>query len=314
VFGGGGGVIVPAEIKELHDYGVTRIFSPEDGQRLGPAGDDQRDRRACDSDLAGTLPARSRAARGLAHSSARTRWRDSITGLENERVPAQLRTRARSRRRRRDGADARHHRHRRRGKSSLTDELVRRFRLDQRDALRIAIISIDPSRRKSGGALLGDRIRMNAIEHPNIYMRSLATRDAGSEISKALPDIIAACKVAGFDLVIVETSGHRAGRRGDRSPRRCVALRHDAGGSARQASSRRSTCWTSPTSWPSTSSTARARRTLCATSASSSSATAKRSGRRPTRCRCSAPLHRASTTTASRRYIRPWCASSRKKD
>ena len=93
------------------------------------------------------------------------------------------------------------------GKSSLTDELVRRFRLDQRDALKIAIISIDPSRRKSGGALLGDRIRMNAIEHPNIYMRSLATRDAGNEISKALPDVMAACKVAGFDLVIVETSG-----------------------------------------------------------------------------------------------------------
>src|SRR5205814_4227826 len=93
------------------------------------------------------------------------------------------------------------------GKSSLTDELVRRLRLDQQDKLRIAIISIDPSRRKSGGALLGDRIRMNAIEHPNIYMRSLATRDAGSEISQALPDVIAACKVAGFDLVIVETSG-----------------------------------------------------------------------------------------------------------
>ncbi len=93
------------------------------------------------------------------------------------------------------------------GKSSLTDEIVRRFRLDQQDRLRIAIVSIDPSRRKSGGALLGDRIRMNAIEHPNIYMRSLATRDAGSEVSRALPDVIAACKVAGFDLVIVETSG-----------------------------------------------------------------------------------------------------------
>jgi methylmalonyl-CoA mutase len=93
------------------------------------------------------------------------------------------------------------------GKSSLTDELVRRFRLDQRDALSIAILSIDPSRRKSGGALLGDRIRMNAIDAPNIYMRSLATRDAGSEIAKALPEAIAACKAAGFDLVIVETSG-----------------------------------------------------------------------------------------------------------
>jgi methylmalonyl-CoA mutase len=93
------------------------------------------------------------------------------------------------------------------GKSSLTDELVRRFRFDQDDRLRIAILSIDPSRRKSGGALLGDRIRMNAIQHDNIYMRSLATRDTGTEISKALPDAIAACKVAGFDLIVVETSG-----------------------------------------------------------------------------------------------------------
>jgi methylmalonyl-CoA mutase len=93
------------------------------------------------------------------------------------------------------------------GKSSLTDELVRRLRLDQDDQLRLAVISVDPTRRKSGGALLGDRIRMNAINHPNVFMRSLATRDAGSEISQALPDVIAACKVAGFDLIVVETSG-----------------------------------------------------------------------------------------------------------
>ncbi|MGZ5252473.1 MAG: methylmalonyl-CoA mutase family protein, partial [Caldimonas sp.] len=97
------------------------------------------------------------------------------------------------------------------GKSSLTDELIRRLRLDQRDALQVAVISIDPSRRKSGGALLGDRIRMNAIQPwsdgPRVFMRSLATRDFGSEISAALPDVLAAVKVAGFDLVIVETSG-----------------------------------------------------------------------------------------------------------
>jgi methylmalonyl-CoA mutase len=97
------------------------------------------------------------------------------------------------------------------GKSSLTDELVRRLRLDQGDKFNIALISIDPSRRKSGGALLGDRIRMNAINPwstgPRVYMRSLATREAGSEISQALPHAIAACKVAGFDIVIVETSG-----------------------------------------------------------------------------------------------------------
>ncbi|MCW5593506.1 MAG: methylmalonyl-CoA mutase, partial [Burkholderiales bacterium] len=93
------------------------------------------------------------------------------------------------------------------GKSSLTDELIRRFRLDQDDALKIAVIAVDPSRKRTGGALLGDRIRMNAISHPNIYMRSLATRDTGSEISKALPEAIAACKLAGFDLIIAETSG-----------------------------------------------------------------------------------------------------------
>lgn len=97
------------------------------------------------------------------------------------------------------------------GKSSLTDELIRRLRLDQNDQLRVAVISIDPSRRKSGGALLGDRIRMNAInpwsQGQRVFMRSLATREFGSEISKALPEVIAACKVAGFDLIVVETSG-----------------------------------------------------------------------------------------------------------
>jgi methylmalonyl-CoA mutase len=100
----------------------------------------------------------------------------------------------------------------------LTDELIRRLRLDCADSLRIAVISIDPSRRKSGGALLGDRIRMNAISPwttqesngesgQRVFMRSLATRDFGSEISLALPDVIAACKVTGFDLILVETSG-----------------------------------------------------------------------------------------------------------
>jgi methylmalonyl-CoA mutase len=93
------------------------------------------------------------------------------------------------------------------GKSSLADELVRRFRLDQDDRLRIAVLAVDPSRRKSGGALLGDRIRMNAINTPKVFMRSLATRATGTEVSAALGDAIAACKVAGFDLVLVETSG-----------------------------------------------------------------------------------------------------------
>ena len=207
VFGGGGGVIVPAEIKELHDYGVTRIFSPEDGQKLGLQGMINEIVAAADADLAHDLPGSLKALTD-GDRFARTRaLARLITGLEAGAVPAKVRAEMLAAAGKATVATLGITGTGGAGKSSLTDELVRRFRLDQRDTLRIAIISIDPSRRKSGGALLGDRIRMNAIEHPNIYMRSLATRDAGSEISRALPDVIAACKVAGFDLVVVETSG-----------------------------------------------------------------------------------------------------------
>lgn len=209
VFGGGGGVIVPAEIRDLADHGV-RIFSPEDGQRMGLAGMIGEMVMRCDRDLTGAAPKRLDAVRGHDESN----WRalaQLITALENGQADAKLKAALH------DAASgakvpvlgitgtggA--------GKSSLTDELIRRLRLDQDDALRIAVISIDPSRRKSGGALLGDRIRMNAIgpwqQGPRVFMRSLATREAGSEISAALPDVIAACKAAGFDLVVVETSG-----------------------------------------------------------------------------------------------------------
>ena len=211
VFGGGGGVIVASEIEELHAYGVTRIFSPEDGQRLGLQGMINEIVSACDVDLSHDLPADLAALKdGNAYLANKSLAR-MITGLEAGTVPAKLRDellRAAEASKApvlgitgTGGA----------GKSSLTDELIRRFRLDQDDKLRIAVISIDPSRRKSGGALLGDRIRMNAIhsdgKSSNIYMRSLATRDAASEISEALPDALAACKVAGFDLIVVETSG-----------------------------------------------------------------------------------------------------------
>jgi methylmalonyl-CoA mutase len=207
VFGGGGGVIVPAEIDALHAYGVTRIFSPEDGQKLGLQGMINEIVAAADVDLAQRIPAsidELRSGDRFARAGALAR---TITALEAGAAPPAFveATRAAAAAAKTPvlgitgtgGA----------GKSSLTDELVRRFRLDQRDRTRIAILSIDPSRRKSGGALLGDRIRMNAIGTPNIYMRSLATRGAGSEISNALPDAIAACRTAGFDLVIVETSG-----------------------------------------------------------------------------------------------------------
>ena len=210
VFGGGGGVIVPAEIRELHDYGVGRIYSPEDGQRMGLQGMIGEMVMRCDKDISGYAPKKIEAIQGQTEAA----WRalaQLITALENGQADAKLvkavQTAAAAKKTPVLGITGTGGA----GKSSLTDELIRRLRLDQDDALRVAVISIDPSRRKSGGALLGDRIRMNAIGpwagQQRIFMRSLATRDTGSEISAALPDVIAACKAAGFDLVIVETSG-----------------------------------------------------------------------------------------------------------
>jgi isobutyryl-CoA mutase len=213
VFGGGGGVIIASEVRALAERGV-RIYSPEDGQRMGLRGMIGDMLMRADRALAargkpgvdGTTLAALAAIQG--HSDGA--WRalaQLISALEAGHVSEPLRAAAQGCKvpvlgvTGTGGA----------GKSSLTDELVRRLRLDQGDALHIAIISIDPSRKRSGGALLGDRIRMNAIapwqDGARVYMRSLATRDAGSELSAALPDVIAAVKVAGFDLVIVETPG-----------------------------------------------------------------------------------------------------------
>ncbi|OYT90690.1 MAG: methylmalonyl-CoA mutase [Burkholderiales bacterium PBB3] len=210
VFGGGGGVIVPSEIAELQAYGVTRIYSPEDGQRMGLAGMIGEMVMRCDKDLTALAPSRVEAIQGHTEQS----WRalaQLLTALEASTVDkafqAVLSAGAATKKIAVVGITGTGGA----GKSSLTDELIRRLRLDQNDSLRVAVISIDPSRRKSGGALLGDRIRMNAIspwqQGPRVFMRSLATRDFGSEISQALPDVIAACKVAGFDLIVVETSG-----------------------------------------------------------------------------------------------------------
>ncbi|WP_291989182.1 fused isobutyryl-CoA mutase/GTPase IcmF [Candidatus Accumulibacter sp. ACC007] len=207
VFGGGGGVIVPSEIDELHAYGVARIYSPEDGQSMGLQGMINDVAEHSDFDLAALAPLDPEVVLTTLKGGDRRQLAQVITALENGVYSAALRKKIV------DAAaglkvpmlgitgtgGA--------GKSSLTDELVRRFRLDQSDRIKLAIISIDPSRKRTGGALLGDRIRMNAIEHANIYMRSLATRETGSELSAALPEVLAACKLAGFDLVIVETSG-----------------------------------------------------------------------------------------------------------
>src|SRR5205809_3641794 len=199
----GGGVIVADEIRELQAYGGARIYTPEDGQKMGLQGMINDMLASCDEDLSQHAPNELNGVkRGDRRGLARL-----ITALENGATELKLREQMLKE------ADAlsvpvlgvtgtggs--------GKSSLADELVRRFRLDQEDRLDIAILAVDPSRRKSGGALLGDRIRMNAIAGSRVFMRSLATRGAEAEISKGVPDVIAACKVAGFDLVVVETSG-----------------------------------------------------------------------------------------------------------
>jgi len=203
VFGGGGGVIVADEIRELQSYGVARIYSPEDGQKMGLQGMINDMLARCDEDLSRHAP-RDLGALKAGDRRALARF---LTGLENGAADPVLRAQMLKE----AGAIAvptlgvtgtggs--------GKSSLTDELVRRFRLDQRDGIDVAVLAVDPSRRKSGGALLGDRIRMNAIGGERVFMRSLATRGAQGEVAKNLPDVIAACKVAGFGLVLVETSG-----------------------------------------------------------------------------------------------------------
>ena len=203
VFGGGGGVIVAEEVSELEAYGVARIYSPEDGQRLGLQGviDDMLSH--VDTDLARHVPA---SLDGLL-SGDRNVLARLITGIEAHTLSDQMLHDIAAQAATIEGVPvvgvtgtggA--------GKSSFTDEIIRRFRTDKPD-IAIAILAVDPSRRRTGGALLGDRIRMNAIAAPGIYMRSLATRGSEREVAPNLGEIIAACKLGGFDLVFVETAG-----------------------------------------------------------------------------------------------------------
>jgi methylmalonyl-CoA mutase len=202
VVGGGGGVIVHDEIARLRESGVT-IFSPEDGQRLGLPGMINTVVRDCDVDLwdevgavdvdallAGERPAVARAITG------------AETGRLDDGVLARVREAASARRVPVLGLTGTGGS----GKSSLTDELVRRLRVDQQDKLRVAVVAVDPTRRKGGGALLGDRIRMNALDGDRVYFRSVATRGA-HELPEHLPTTIDVLKAAGFDLVVVETPG-----------------------------------------------------------------------------------------------------------
>jgi isobutyryl-CoA mutase len=201
VYGGGGGVIAPDEIALLHERGVERIFSPADGQQLGLPGMINTMVAACDEELSSMEPTLDALHSGDEAALART-----ITTFETGNggeLASAIRSTAASRGvpvlgiTGTGGA----------GKSSLTDELVRRFRRDLQDKLRIAVLAIDPSRRRGGGALLGDRIRMNTITPGRVFFRSIATRGHGSEVPQHLPDTIAACKAAGYDLVVVETPG-----------------------------------------------------------------------------------------------------------
>ncbi|BAU26432.1 methylmalonyl-CoA mutase [Aneurinibacillus soli] len=205
VFGGGGGVIVPAEIRELHEYGVAHIFSPDDGRTLGLQGminsmieqTDYPTPKEVEEEIE-NLKNKSWNAIGrlitLAEENVERKDKEVAATLEKVQemtatVPVLGITGT-------GGA----------GKSSLTDELVRRY-IEQFPDKTIAILSVDPSKQKTGGALLGDRIRMNAINSPRVYMRSLATRNSHSELSQAIDDAINIVKAAGYDFIIVETSG-----------------------------------------------------------------------------------------------------------
>ncbi len=199
VVGGGGGVIVADEIERLRACGVT-IFSPEDGQRLGLPGMISQVLETCSVDR--EQPADIDALL----TGDRAAIAGALTLAESGRLSETDRDRIREHARSRHvpvlgitGTGGS-------GKSSLTDELVRRLRVDQQDKLRVAVIAVDPTRRRGGGALLGDRIRMNSLDGDRVYFRSLATRGA-HELPDSLSDVIAVAKAAGFDLVVVETPG-----------------------------------------------------------------------------------------------------------
>ena len=207
IFGGGGGVIIPSEIKELQEYGVTKIYSPEDGAQMGLQGiinDQLKEMDFSTVDL--------------------DKLDYSKLSIENKYITAHFITAVQEAKAKNDGSlqpileklkgigkdknppvigltgtgGA--------GKSSLTDEFILRMLMDLQD-INIAVLSCDPSRRKTGGALLGDRIRMNSIDTGRVYMRSLATREAQSELPASLPEAIQVAKAAGYDVIIIETAG-----------------------------------------------------------------------------------------------------------
>ena len=205
VFAGGGGVIIASEVEQLEAYGVTRIYTPEDGQNLGLQGMIQDILKHCDFDPSRQAPT----SLDSLKKGDLNALSSLISALQNDSLPSALVKKINASAKALKtpvpvlgitGTGGS-------GKSSLTDEVIRRFRLGHRDKLKMALIAVDPTRRKTGGSLLGDRIRMNAINHPNIYMRSIATRDSVGEIPEVIGDIVNACKLCGFDFIIIETPG-----------------------------------------------------------------------------------------------------------
>ncbi|MGE5106574.1 MAG: methylmalonyl-CoA mutase family protein [Sphingobacteriales bacterium] len=199
IFGGGGGTILPDEIEELHNYGITRIYSPDDGRHMGLEGMIDDVIKQCDIFLNGSGEYKTEMTLGEAKdvrkvarqiTNAENRTADKLQNPKSK-IPIPVLGITGT-----GGA----------GKSSVTDEIVRRFLNNFLDKT-IAVISVDPSKKKTGGALLGDRIRMNAISHPRAYMRSLATRDDNTALSSAVQEAIDICKAAGFDFIILESAG-----------------------------------------------------------------------------------------------------------
>lgn len=198
IFGGGGGTILPKEIKELHDYGITRIYSPDDGRKMGLEGMIEDVIKQCDFNLNGNGDYKSpmtlgevkdvrKVARLITNAENGIKLNDAIK-IE-KKIPVLGITGT-------GGA----------GKSSVTDEIVRRY-LNAFPDKTIAVVSVDPSKKKTGGALLGDRIRMNSISSPRAYMRSLATRDSEVALSAHVQDALDVCRAAGFDFIILESAG-----------------------------------------------------------------------------------------------------------
>jgi methylmalonyl-CoA mutase len=200
IFGGGGGTILPEEIDDLHKYGITKIYSPDDGRKMGLEGMIEDVIMLCDIQLNGKTDYKTPLkleeakdvrviAREITNAENGNQSEVRIQDSRVKTIPVLGITGT-------GGA----------GKSSVTDEIVRRFLTNFSDKT-IAIISVDPSKKKTGGALLGDRIRMNSISHPRVYMRSLATRDDNTALSGAVQEAIDICKAAGFDFIILESAG-----------------------------------------------------------------------------------------------------------